>query len=292
MIRLMTLIFYVFISACSSQAVNKPTLLWNAESYTDDAMQAYVEEDWNRAEQLFQQGLSLYQSLDDRLAVLASHINLVEVALAKHDAELAEKQLQMANAIVKMEALTDYQSRISLLYARVAIKQKQLSKGSHLLQAILPANDSSEAVSAIQLVALASRTEIAFKQKQDEFIWLQRYGTALENSGYKTSGLEARLFRFQAELLIKQTDYVEADSLLQQALLMYKNKHSRTGIADTLFELGKLNKQQAAWAQAINYFNRAITVFRSLADDKKVAECLVEINKLSEVRPTIPYDPS
>lgn len=291
MIRLMTLLFYVIISACSSQTVNKPTLLWNAESYTDDAMQAYVEEDWNRAEQLFQQGLLLYQSLDDRLAVLAIHINLVEVALAKQDAELAEKQLQMASVIVKMEALTDYQSRISLLYARVAIKQKQFSRASHLLQAILPANDSLEAINAIQLVALASRTEIAFKQKQDEFIWLQRYGSALEKSGYKTSGLEARLLRFQAELLVKQTDYVGADSLLQQALLMYKNKHSRTGIAATLFELGQLNKKQAAEAQAISYFNRAIAVFRSLADDEKVAESLAEINKLSGVLPAIPNRP-
>lgn len=277
--RLCLVLFCLVISGCGRESTTKPTLLWNAESYTDDAMQAYADEDWVRAQRLFNHVLFLYQGIDDRPAVLACHINLVEVALAVHDNQAAHKHLSQAANIVKTDALENYQPRITLLYARVAMQQKQMTKAADFLQEILPEFKGEEAVvmpDAIQLVAIASRTEIAFVQKQNESLWTQRYANALKKSDIKNTDLEAGLLRFQSSLFFQQADYDKAGACLQQALLIYKNNLSRTGMAGTLLELGEFHEKQRHWEQARSYFNRSIAVFRSLGNAQKVSK----VNKM------------
>jgi len=275
MIRLFLVLFCLVLGGCGGDSATKPTLLWNAERYTDDAMQAYADEDWVKAQRLFNRALSLYQGIDDRLAVLACHINLVEVALAVHDNQVADQHLSLAAEIVKTDALKNYQPRITLLYALVAMQQKQMTKAAGFLQEILPAFKEEEAVvvpDAIQLVAIASRTEIAFVQKQNESLWTLRYANILKKSENKNADLEARLLRFQSRLFFQQGDFDKAGAYLQQALLIYKNNLSRTGIAGTLLELGEIHEKQSDWEQAISYFNRSLAVFRSLGNTKKVSK--------------------
>jgi len=275
MIRLYLVLICLLLSSCGGSSATKPTLLWNAESYTDDAMQAYADEDWVKSQRLFIRALSLYQGIDDRLAVLACHINLVEVALAVHDNQAANKHLSLAADIVKTDALKNYQPRITLLYAQLAIQQKKMTKAAGFLQEILPAFKGEEAVAmpdAIQLVAIVSRTEIAFVQKQDESLWTHRYANILKKSVNKNADLEARLLRFQSSLFFQQGDYDQAVAYLQQALLIYKNNLTRTGIAGTLLELGEIYEKQSDWQRALNYFNRSLAVFRSLGNAEKVSK--------------------
>lgn len=287
MIRLYLILFCLVLSSCGSRSVNKPTLLWNAENYTDDAMQAYMDDDWNRAQQLFNDALSLYQSIDDRPSTLASHINLVEVALAMHDNQAAYRHLHLAEDIVKTETLKNHQPRITLLYALLAMQQKQITKASGFLHELLPATEGEAAVTipdAIQLIAIASQTEIAFVQQQNESLWTLRYANALKKSANKNTGLEARLLRFQSKLGFQQGDYNKSDVLLQQALSMYKNSLSRPGIAGTLLELGKLHQKQGGWQYAERYFNRAIAVYRSLGNIEKVDKVTKVLAKVKSER--------
>ena len=275
MIRLYLVLICLLLSSCGGSSATKPTLLWNAESYTDDAMQAYADEDWVKSQRLFNRALSLYQGIDDRLAVIACHINLVEVALAVHDNQTANKHLSMAADIVKTDGLKNYQLRITLLYAQLAMQQKKMTKAAGYLQEILPAFKGEEAVvgpDAIQLVAIVSRTEIAFAQKKDELLWTHRYANTLKKSANKNADLEARLLRFQSSLFFQQGDYDQAGAYLQQALLIYKNNLTRTGIAGTLLELGEVHEKQSDRERAISYFNRSLTVFRSLGNAEKVSK--------------------
>lgn len=277
----------LLVSACTSQTVNQPNVLWKAESFTSEAMQAYADEDWNRAQQLFSRSLAVYLSLDDRSQVLLCHINLVEVALAQHNLPLARTHLALADAMVKTEALKDYQARITLLFAMLAMQESRLSEANEFLLALIPVFDGDLVVTPldeIQLIAIASRTEIAFLQNQQASTWLLRYANALKQAENKNSDLECRLLRFQARMQLKKNDYEQADTLLQQALLMYKNKLSRSGIANTLLEIGDLNDKKGDFSRALNYFSRAKTVFHSLGDDNKVKKVNERLAKVTAER--------
>jgi uncharacterized protein HemY len=67
---------------------------------------------------------------------------------------------------------------------------------------------------------------------------------------------------------------------LQQALAIYKNNFSRTGIAVTLSGLGLLYRHQAQWQNAQDYFNRSIAVYRYLRDIDKVTQVTESLKKV------------
>jgi len=282
--RIYLVLLCLALSSCGGSSVSKPARLTNAEIYTEEAVNAYEDEEWSRAQQLFNQSLTIYQGIDDRTGVLVSHINLVEVALARHDLQSAQKHLIVAEDIVKTEGIGAYQARITLLYALVAIQQDEMTKGNGFLQQLMPEFKGGELVDgidAIQLAAIASRTELAFTQKQDESLWVLRFANALKKAVNEKMTLKARLLRFQSLLLIQQADYSRAEELLQQALLIVKNNLSRSGIAQVLFELGQLKAKQGTSVQALNYFDRSIAVFRSVGNDVKVNKVKVERAKLA-----------
>ncbi|MCK5121305.1 MAG: tetratricopeptide repeat protein [Methylococcales bacterium] len=281
--RFYLVLFCLALSSCGGSSVSKPTLLWNAENYTDDAMQAYMDKDWARARQLFNHALSLYQGIDDRLGALTSHINLVEVALAVHDGQSAHRHLSLADDIVKIDALKSYQPRLTLLYALVAMQQKQMTEAERLLQTLLPEFDGVELVTipdAIQIAVIACRTEIAFVQKLDESLWTLRYANALKISANKNTDREARLLRFQAKLLLQQGDYEESEVYLQQALSIYKKNLSLSSLAMTLLEIGQLYEVQSRWQVAWGYLNRSAAVFHFIANAEKVSLVTEKLTKM------------
>lgn len=258
-------------------------MLLNIENYSVDGLQAYAEEDWVRAQRLFNRALSLNQSIDNRLGALTSHINLVEVALALHDDQTAHRHLALATDIVKIDALKSYQPRITLLHALVAMRENQTDKAIQFLDELLPEFEkdiATTAPDAIQLAAIAIRTEIAFEEMQNESLWTLRYDNALKKSAHKNTALEARLLRFQSKLLLQQNGYAESAANLQQALMIYKKNLSRSGIAATLLELGMVYEKQNDWQRALNYFKRSVAVFRTLGNNEKINKVTAMLAKV------------
>jgi len=285
MIRLYFVLFCLLLNGCGAGSVSKPTQVLNAESYNQEAIQAYQNEDWLKAQRLFDKSLSLYQGMDNRQAVLSSYINLVEVSLALGNKELAYKQLKLADEIVRIDGLEAYRPRISLLNALVLMQYKQTRKAEPLLQSLLPSFDDekgSDTPKNIQLVAIATQTEIAFQQNNNESLWVFRYEQALEQLGNKQTGLDARLLRFQSKLSLKQGSYDEAIDRLQQALELYKKNLSRSGIAGTLLELGEVYQKQGDNLHAVDYFKRSVVVYRSLGRAEKVSNITDMIYQLEE----------
>lgn len=259
---------------CGGNSATKPTVFLDAESHTDTGMQAFVEGNWGRAKWSFNRALSLYQGIDDQLGVLSSHINLAEVALSLHDSVTVNNNLSRASNIANI-SLQQYQTRITLLYAINALQQKKISLAKRLLQPLLPEFNENTLPSIpdiIQITAIANRAKIAFIQNQNEILWIQRYANGLKLLAENNYGLEARLLRFQSILLQREGKNEESESNLQQALSKYKKNIFRPGIAETLFELGKLYITENRWQDALHYLNRSINVFRYLGNDAKVIE--------------------
>ena len=268
--------------SCGGHTASKPAIVLDAENYTNEGMQAFAESNWQRAQRLFTRALSLYQGIDDQPGVLQSHINLAEVALSVRDYQVSQRHLDQAADIIRTKS-SPYQRRIALLYALQALQQKHIVQAEHLLLSLLPVFHNSTPVTipdAIQMSAIANRTKIAFMNHQDEALWVLRYTKALEISDSKDHDLEARLLRFQSSLLQHQGDYNASEAKLQQALSIYKNNFSRTGIAVTLFELGLLYMQQAQWQNAQDYFNRSMAVYDYLRDIDKVTQVTENLEKV------------
>jgi len=200
----------------------------------------------------------------------------------------AQKSLILAEDIVIIDGLDDFYLRMSLLNALVAMQQKETTKANGFLSKLLPVFKDVAVLTTpdrIQLVAISSRVNIAFERKQHESLWVQRYFQALKKSANQDSALEAGLLRFQSKLLLQQGAYNEAETYLQQALMIYKNKGSRTGTAGVLLALGELYKKQAKNVQALSHFKRSMFVYRSLGSDRKVNE-VTELLKQMKLKAT------
>lgn len=277
------ILFCLLLTGCVSNPVTKPAVVLDAENYTNEGIQAFSEADWKQANNLFTRALSLYQGIDDQQGVLYSHINLAEVALSMSDFPVAQRHLGHASEIAKKLPLQSYQKRIQLLNVLKAIKQKKTTQAETILQSLLPEFDGDTLTTvpnAIEMAAIANRCKIAFIQKQDEVLWTQRYANALNLLANKPPELEARLLRFQSSLLERQGYFEQSESKLQQALFEYKKNLARTGIAETLLELGQHYKRQQLWQQAQNYLKRSLIVFRYSGNQAKV-------NQVKEVLVTV-----
>jgi len=257
------------VAGCGGDSVIKPTVVQNAENYSNDGLQAFSEGDWKRAENLFRRALSLYQGVDNQQGVLYSHINLVEVALAGSDYPASQKHLMRASEIAKRAGFQHYQSRITLLSAQSELQQQHYVQAEKLLQLLLPEFDGVTPVSTsdmIVLSAIANQVKVAFVTQRDEAKWTQRYANALLLSKSNSPALENRLLRFQSNLLQRQQQYNNAESYLQRALSGYKTMGFRKGIAATLTELGQLSIAQRHWQKALSYFTRSNDVSRFIGD--------------------------
>jgi uncharacterized protein HemY len=191
--------------------------------------------------------------------------------------------LDHAAAIAKTAEFHAYQPRIQLLSAQSMLQQQDYDQAKKILQELLPDVNGMtprKAPDMIHLSALVYRTRLAFLQRQDESKWLQRYENAMALSTNKSPSLENRLLRFQAQLLLRQQHYQEAESLLQHALSGYKATFVRSGIAATLAELGQISMAQDHWQDAQNYFIRSNEVSRYLEDLDKVIQNTEQLVKI------------
>ncbi len=273
-----------FINSCAGNLSKKPLVLVDIEEYSNDGIKAYNNAQWSKAQLFFSKALQLSQGIDDQEGVLLSILNLAEVSLALHDHTKSKQYLVQAGEITKYAAYQHYNPRINLLYGLNALAQKQLSKAEAILQKLLPIfeNDKLNTIpDDIQLAAIASLTRIAFLKKQDALLWTNRYANALQKTANKSTNRTARLLRFQADLLLqydvttKEKDN-EAESKMQQALLLYKENLSRAGTAATLFELAQFYRKKHRWQEMQDYFNRSKAVYSFLKNTEKL-ELITEI---------------
>lgn len=265
----------VALIGCGGHSTTRPTVLLDAENYANEGIQAFAESNWQRAQRLFKRALSLYQGIDAQQGILEGYINLAEVALSVRDYQASHRYLDKAAEISREGSLGHFQRRITLLNAQQALQENQSALAESLLQPLLPAFNGTIPATisdTIQMTAIADRTKIAFMRHQDEALWVQRFAEALKISGMKNYDLEARLLRFQSSLLHSQGDYAASHLKLEQALPIYKNNLSRTGIAVTLAELGRLYMHQSQWQKALDYFNRSIAVYQYLGDSDNVKQ--------------------
>lgn len=265
----------MFLSSCGGDSVSKPSVLVDAEGYTNDGIQAYSNAQWSKAKHLFNKALLLYQGMDNQKGVLLSTINLAEVSLAVHDHAQSKQYLTHTTRIAAYDLFQHYSSRISLLYAVIALQQKQLAEAEQILRQILPEFDNVNPIStpdSIQIAAVASQTKIAFLKKHNELLWTRRYENVLQKTANKSADRVARLLRFQATLLLQQGAGAEnkAETMMQQALALYKENLSRAGIAATLLELAQFYRTKHRWQEAKDYLNRSKAVYNFLGDDGKV----------------------
>ena len=256
---------------CSKLHQAPPSALADADRAIQEGIWAYSESDWRRARRLFERALAVYRGVDDQEGELNSRINLAETALAANDTAACANQLVRSVEIAQHPSWQTLQPRIDLLYAQLALRQQNISEAKKRLAALLP-EDGGMKSTAVQLAALAERTRIAFTQKQDFSFWLGRFERALEITHDTNPELSARLLRFQAYQAQNQVDFEDAGLKLQQALILYKAKLSRPGIAATLVDLADLHKARGNLRLARNFFERALAVYETLGDRVKMVE--------------------
>ncbi len=261
------------LAGCGGNAISKPEVLADGENYMTEGIHAYANAEWSLARNAFHRALRLYQGIDQQEGVLLSYINLAEVSLAVHDYAESLRYLTLASKIAKYDSLEGYEPRINLLYALVALQQKQLTRAEHRLQQILPAFEEIIPVvipDTLQLAAIASRTRLAFLEKEHEALWTRRYESALKKAANQNPDKKARLLRFQSRLLLRQGEEKKAELKMQQALSLYKKNLSRAGIAVTLLEIAQYHRSEQRLQKAREYLNRAKAVYEFLGNKEKI----------------------
>ncbi|NOQ34653.1 MAG: hypothetical protein GQ569_02000 [Methylococcaceae bacterium] len=278
----------LLLNGCGGNSASKAAVFVDVETYTSNGIAAYANSKWNQAQNYFSKALELYQGIDHQEGILLSYINLAEVSLSQHNYHESKQYLTLAAAIANDDLLQNYRPRINLLYALIALQQKQLMEAETILQKILPTFEGVMAVSipnTIQLAAIASQTKIAFLKKQDESLWTHRYENSLEKAANKNTDRKARLLRFQASLLLQQGEEKKAEAKMQQALALYKQNVSRQGIAVTLLELARHYQTKQHWQEARDYLKRSKAVYNFLGDNEKVkliTEILTQVTNITQ----------
>lgn len=267
----------VLLAGCTS-APDKPAPLRDAELNNREGVQAFAEADWPQARRLFSLALNSYRGIDDREGVLRSAINLAETALSQHDYDACKDYLAQAARAIEDKTNPLYQTRLNLLEAKLAIKLGQTKQAEQLLQTILPPADSTMTLNALELAALAERTNLAFAQQQDAAVWVERYAVALKREDQHNPALTARLLRFQAVLAKKDKN---AEAFLLQALSLYKKSYHPTGVAGTLVELGQLYRARGDITNARDNLQRAAEIYRRLDDAAQIRHLQRQLNEWS-----------
>ncbi len=100
----------VLVSACAGAPENpQPELLSSANTLIDNGVTQYNQANFSKANELFEQAMYLYRSIDNPRGTAASYIDLAKTALGQNHIASAERWIQKAQIIVSFEHLTDLQ---------------------------------------------------------------------------------------------------------------------------------------------------------------------------------------
>ena len=258
------------LSACASTPENPPPeLLSDANTLIDNGVTQYNQANFSKANELFEQAMYLYRSIDNPRGTASSYIDLAKSALGQNRIASAERWIQKAQTIVNFEHLTTLQDHITIILSSIAIEKSDFSRAKKLLAPLLEPGSSTNA--STRLAAMQNRTRIAFAENNNAAEWTEHYAK-LVNSNQPLA--EARLARFRAALGTSQS---EQDTYYQQALDTYRKLAWRPGLAATLSEWAGKNIKAHDYAAAKNRLERALLIRLDLRDNHDTIAVLTQL---------------
>jgi tetratricopeptide (TPR) repeat protein len=261
----------VLLSACASTPESPtPELLSNANTLIDSGVTQYNQANFSKANELFEQAMYLYRSIDNPRGTASSYIDLAKSALGQNNIDSAEHWIKKAQTIVSFEHLAYLQDHITIINSSIAIEKNDFSRAKTLLTPILEPGSSLN--TETQLAATQNRTRIAFAENTSAAEWTEQYAKLVKNSQPHS---EARLARFRAAL---STNPTEQDKYYQQALDIYRHLAWRPGLAATLSEWAKQNIKAHDYSAAENRLERALLIRLDLRDGRSTIEILKQLN--------------
>ena len=261
----------VLISACASAPNNTPpALLSNANTLIGNGVMQYNQANFSKANELFEQAMYLYRSIDNPRGTASSYIDLAKTALSQNHVASAEHWIQKAQTIVTFEHLTNLQDHITIIDSSIAIEKSDFVRAKKLLTPLLEPNSPTD--TDTRLAAMQNRTRIAFAENNSAAEWTERYSKLVKHDQPRT---EARLARFRAAL---STDITEQDKYYQQALDINRKLAWRPGLAATLSEWAEQNIQAHNYAAAKNRLERALLIRLDLRDNHDTVAVLKQLD--------------
>jgi tetratricopeptide (TPR) repeat protein len=276
------LLFIGLLSACSGISDTRPDVIRSSERMLERGVNAYINSDYAGATDFFSRALTHYRSIDHRQGMLFSHINLAETALVMGHYPGAEQHLAQAESLAREQGNVGQSQRVMLLQAQLAWRQRQQEKAELILNT-LNAEQEQQGISngALPLAILSLHTEMAFSTLDEDTtqakLWLERFETTIKRSSDSSPLYQARLQRFQAQLLQQQGEYEQAAILREAALGIYREAALRPAIAATLAEHADAMLAQQRYAEAEQALQRALYIRIWMLDRHNSRELLRQL---------------
>jgi tetratricopeptide (TPR) repeat protein len=268
---LSTLLFACLFSACvasTDKEQESPELGYNL---LQQGRRYLKNDEYPSAINRFNQALVFYESYDDMTGIAHCHFGLAEAAIALGKLDVAKKYLRDLNAVEDEAKIDRFYSMVTMLDVKIDYLSGMYGRAIEKLEPLLPEFDDtgrlSQKVDLQTLNVTASRTLLAFKTDFDQAKqWTKRFEDLLFSYGKESPAHNASLDRFNAQILVHNKAYNEAEEFLGNALAYYKETNNRRGIAATLRELGLLMIAQHRWAEADDLLHRALKIRTLIID--------------------------
>ena len=239
----------------------------------------FIQSDYEWAEALSEESLSLYRELGDQIGIAHSLYLLGTVSWAKGNTaaarSLMERALVLGNEANYKEYVADSLFSLALLansqgeYIRArslfeeslaVFREVENKRGiahslSQLAQVIFVSQGDQERVHSLIEECLALSREIGFKE-----------GIA---ASYSLSG----------QLALGQGDVVTAHSLLEKSVVLYREMGHCHGTAEALAVLGKVEARRGDYAAARSLYEESLTLSGALGEKWVVTLDLVRLGE-------------
>lgn len=260
------LVLYLLLSvfaACSSGPAEKPLpdSITSPALLLDQGVQHYKNNNYAKAIDNFNKALLQYRSIDDQAGIAQSCLNLANTYMAINNNATAAQYLIRANTVIEQASLTELNEYLRLLYSSLAINNALYDEAQQELNQVVNSEDPD-----IQLAALQNRTKIAFiKNENDKQQWLDRYRRLQQSQADDSLSHEARILRFEAELVDEENSKT---ALLSESLAISRNLADRPAIAATLMQWAELDTASGNFSDAEDKYLRALFIRHQLGDVK------------------------
>ena len=273
--RLFLCLLISAISACASGPAEKPLpdAITSPAYLLDQGVQHYRDNDYAKAIDAFEKSLLQYRSIDDRIGIANSCLNLANTYMAINDNAIASAYLMIANTVIEQSSLTELDDYLRLLYSSLAINNDLYAEAQRELKLVLDSQDPG-----IQLAALQNRTIIAFARNDDDKIeWLDQYRTLQQAHAEISACHQARILRFEAELA---DDESRKKDLLSESLAISRKLADRPAIAATLMQSAEMDVTDENLTDAENKYLRALFIRHQLGDVKNSLLILQQLQSI------------
>jgi predicted ATPase/DNA-binding CsgD family transcriptional regulator len=243
-----------------------------AKALSTAASLAFIQSDYDRAEQLCEESLALYQKLGDQAGKAFSHYQLGNIAWARGNRKVAQALIEKALALFKAGG---HQERIAwplftlallhsnhgeyaraLLEESLALHRKSGNKRgiahtlSQLARVLLASEDTQSRAPALLEECLVLSKELGFKE-----------GMA---ASYCLSG----------QVMLSQGEVATARSLLEESVRLYKEMGHRHDTGWSLAMLARAVAAQGDYAAARVLYEESLAITSAVGDTLNIASAL------------------